>query len=182
MIDRSTEKGKQDYAIFLLASRMGLRRSDIAELNFESIDFRNNRIHLTQKKTGNELELPLIDAVRNALICYIDTKKNCQYNGRVFADIDPNYITNLIRKLMLNSGININGRRLGPHSLRSSLATSMVNDGVPYEIIRKILGHSDHDTVRKYAKLDIERLRKCALKVPAPSGHFQILLEGGAHS
>lgn len=58
-VDRTTIKGKQDYAIILLASRMGLRRSDIVGLTFETVDFTNNKIHIIQKKTEEELELPL---------------------------------------------------------------------------------------------------------------------------
>lgn len=178
LIDRSTVKGKQDYAIVLLASRMGLRRSDIAMLSHESIDFTNNRVRLLQKKTGEELELPLIPAVKEALIDFLDASGTKSIYGKVFPDISPEYITNFVRRLMLNSGIDINGRRLGPHSLRSSLATSMVNDGVSYEIIRRILGHSDYNTVRKYAKLDIEQLRQCALEVPAPTGIYKRRMEG----
>lgn len=182
MIIQSTTQGKKDYAIVLLASRMGLRRSDIADLDFDSVDFTYNKIHLLQKKTGEELELPLVPAVKNAIINYLTATGIDTRQGKVFPDITPNYITVLVRQLMLKSGININGRRLGPHSLRSSMATSMVNDGVSYEVIRRILGHNDHNTVRKYAKLDIERLRRCALKVPAPTGIYEQLMGEGDFS
>lgn len=177
-VDRTTIKGKQDYAIILLASRMGLRRSDIVGLTFETVDFVNNKIHIIQKKTEEELELPLINSVSDALLDFIGAS-NSSCVGRIFPDITPNYITVLVRQIMLHSEIDINGRRLGPHSLRSSLATSMVNDGVSYEIIRRILGHSDHTTVRKYAKLDIETLRQCALEIPVPTGIYKEILEGG---
>ena len=50
-----------DYAIILLASRMGLRRSDIVNLTFDAIDFKYDRLRLIQKKTGAELDLLLVE-------------------------------------------------------------------------------------------------------------------------
>ena len=75
--------------------------------------------------------------------------------------------------------IDTKGKHHGPHALRASLASSMVNENVPYEAIRGILGHKDPDAVKHYAKLDIEQLRKCAIPVPSPTGAFQAFLEGG---
>ena len=44
VIDLNTVKGKRDYAIILLAYRLGLRSSDIFALKFENVDFDNNKI------------------------------------------------------------------------------------------------------------------------------------------
>ena len=178
-VDRTTLKGKMDYAIILLASRLGLRRSDIAGLTFESLDFQNDRLHLIQKKTGAELDLLLVAPVKEALIEYLDANKLSVLTGSVFPSIKPIYITTLVKKQMKMAGIDTVGRRTGPHALRSSLATSMVNDDISYDVISHILGHQDHTTVRKYAKLDIERLRQCALEVPEPTGAYKTALEGG---
>ena len=178
-IDRTTPRGKMDYAIVLLASRMGLRRSDIVNLTFSSIDFKCDRLRMIQKKNGAELDLLLVAPVKEALIEYLNAYGISEMIGKVFPSIDPMYVSLLVTKQMKSSGIAINGRRKGPHALRSSLATSMVNDDISYETIRHILGHQDHDTVRKYAKLDIEKLRKCALEVPEPTGSYKRALEGG---
>jgi len=44
----------------LLATRLGLRSSDIAGLKCENIDFEQNMIHLIQSKTEQPLSLPLL--------------------------------------------------------------------------------------------------------------------------
>lgn len=54
----------------------------------------------------------------------------------------------------------------------------MVNDGASYETVRKILGHSDPDVIKHYAKTDIENLRLCSIEPPAPSGVFEDYLSG----
>ena len=54
----------------------------------------------------------------------------------------------------------------------------MVNDDVPYEAVRSILGHSGSQAVKHYAKLDIERLREYSIEIPEPTGKFKAFLEG----
>ena len=54
----------------------------------------------------------------------------------------------------------------------------MANTGEPYEQIRKVLGHRSPDAIKHYAKLDVERLRLCALEARAPSGFFEAFLNG----
>lgn len=78
--------------------------------------------------------------------------------------------------------IDISGKKHGPHTFRSSMASSMVNNDIPYDVIRSILGHAHPDAVKHYAKLDIERLRECAIEVPEPSGIFKDFLSRGLQS
>lgn len=66
-------------------------------------------------------------------------------------------------------------RKHGPHALRSSLASSMINNETPYETVRKILGHS---SIKHYAKIDVEKLRKYSLEPPTPTGEFLNFLYG----
>ena len=54
-VDRSTPRGKRDFAILLLAARYGLRASDIRGLRFENIRWREDRIVLRQSKTQRHL-------------------------------------------------------------------------------------------------------------------------------
>lgn len=89
-----------------------------------------------------------------------------------YEHITPSIIRHIVNDSLNGAGIDINGRKHGPHALRSSLASSMVNDGVSYDIVRRILGHSDPDVIKHYAKADIENLRLCSLEPPVPSGYF----------
>ena len=71
-----------------------------------------------------------------------------------------------------------NGRHLGPHALRSTFASELLAEKVPYDAIRVILGHTDPGSTRFYTKMSIEDLRTCALAVPPPSGLFAEYLKG----
>jgi integrase len=70
-VDRNHAVGKRDHAIILLAARLGLRASDIANLKFENILWEQSSIHLTQFKTRNKIILPLLSEVGNAIVDYL---------------------------------------------------------------------------------------------------------------
>jgi integrase/recombinase XerD len=70
-IEKSSPTGKRNYAIFLLASRLGLRASDIRSLQFQDLDWDQNVINLIQCKTQKKIELPLLNIIGEAIIDYI---------------------------------------------------------------------------------------------------------------
>ncbi|WP_443661671.1 tyrosine-type recombinase/integrase [Clostridium sp.] len=69
--DRNSLIGKRDYAIMYLASHTGLRAIDIANLKFKNIDWINDKINITQKKTGGYLSLPLESNTGSVIADYI---------------------------------------------------------------------------------------------------------------
>ena len=183
-IDRSTPVGKRDYAIVLLATRLGLRLEDIRALSFDELDINNDAIRLVQDKTFAELELPIVPELRTALLDYIQNVRP-DVDGAVFRVSYPPYsemsktgVDACFRRALRKSKIEIGNRGCGPRAFRSSLASSMVNDDVPYEAVRKALGHVDPNAIRHYARLDIERLRVYALPVPEATGAFADFLAG----
>lgn len=186
-VDKNSKVGIRDYAILLLASRCGIRCGDIALLKFENIDIAHNTIQLVQQKTEQPLMLPLLLDVKTALLDYINRIRPINDSAyiflRLFAPYKPmtsSAISLVTKRAFEKSGINIKGKKHGSHSLRSSLATSMVNDDVPYEVVRKVLGHANPDTIQHYAKVHIEKLREYALPVPSPNGSFAGMLAEGA--
>ena len=70
-IDRDNPCGKRDYAIILLITRLGLRGVDIRRLEFADFDWPGNRLFVTQAKTGDRVQLPLLKEVGWAVIDYI---------------------------------------------------------------------------------------------------------------
>lgn len=70
-IDRGNPKGKRDYAIILSAARLGLRSSDILNLKFENIFWKECMIRLCQVKTRRAIELPLSEEIGSAIIDYL---------------------------------------------------------------------------------------------------------------
>lgn len=186
-IDRSSKTGIRDYAMLLLATRLGMRSGDITRMTFNEIDFEGNSIRLVQEKTLHPLELPLLPEIKDAILdyiknvrptvtaeCHIFLRQNAPYQG-----ITTSVLRFAATKYFRKAGIDISSKRHGVHTFRSSLASSMVNDQVPYDVVRKVLGHKDPDAIKHYARVDIERLREYATAVPEPFGMFEAFLNGG---
>lgn len=182
---RSRSIGKRDYAMLLLATRLGLRPSDIALMTIDKLDFQTGTIRLIQKKTGAPLELPMLPSIRNALLDYIQNTRGDSVSPYVFLSQQPPYphvsttvVSDCVRRSILAAGIDPKNRGVCARAMRSSLASSMVNDGIPYEVVRKTLGHRDKEAIRHYAKIDVEQLKLYTLEPPAATGHFADVLSG----
>ena len=186
VIDRSTNIGKRDYAMLLMATRLGMRSCDIVSLTLDDLTYVNDKLFFSQQKTGQNHELPLLPEIKDALEDYISNGRPYTKDRLVFIRQQAPYqgiTTSVLRfettKYFHAAGINIEGKKHGPHVFRSSMASSMVNSEIPYEAVSKILGHTDPNAIKHYAKMDIEMLRQCALEVPEPSGKFKEFLQGG---
>ncbi|HEC44468.1 MAG TPA: integrase [Bacteroides sp.] len=172
-VDRGSPRGKRDYAILLLATKLGLRASDICELKFENINWERNVITINQKKTGKALELPLLPEIGNAIIAYLKHGRPVSKESRYFLQkvspynrIHTTDLGNMIRKYITLAGINCSNRRHGPHALRHSFAGALLKAKAPLPVISEALGHKSMTSSMSYLRIDINSLRKCALEVP----------------
>ena len=184
-MDQSTPIGKRDYAILTMASRLGLRASDICNLSFKDIHYKTETIEITQVKTGTLLVLPLLPEIKTALDSYLLERKTLngsQYiflrNPAPFLPLSRSAIWSITTKYFNSAGVDTTAKKHGPHSLRSSFASSLIRENVPYSVVQEILGHEDPNSTKHYARIDIEHLRIYALEVPAPAGAFAQYLDG----
>lgn len=171
-IDRDDPKGKRDYAILLIAIRLGLRIGDIRSLKKSSIDWNRKTINLKMSKTGQPIELPLLKDIGWAIIDYLQngrpaTNSEClfvRHKAPFNAFGGRNAFNKELHRYILKAGLNMPGdQRHGMHSLRSTLAGNMLEIKSPLPIISEALGHQSVNTTSIYLKIDIEGLRKCAL-------------------
>lgn len=172
-VDRTSALGKRDYAIILLASRLGLRSSDISRLTFSDLDWDANKIRIVQYKTQKPLALPLLSDVGNAIIDY------ARY-GRPKTDISNIFVTaykpygqissagmsSLVTNYIYKAGIQPKGRHTGSHSLRRSLATTLLENDIMLPVISECLGHCCSTSTMYYLGIDVKSLLKCSLEVP----------------
>jgi site-specific recombinase XerD len=178
-VNRTSGTGKRDYAILLLASRLGLRASDIAHLAFCNLDWDKNVIRLQQYKTGKAIELPLLVEVGEALISYLKYGRQQSEGSNVFLSAKAPYcpmtggaVSVVVRQIFEKSGIKINGRKQGAHCMRHSLAVRLLEEGTPLPVISESLGHTSSLSTGIYLKVNIAGLRKCALEVPSVQKRF----------
>jgi site-specific recombinase XerD len=178
-ISRSSAVGKRDYAMLLLATRLGLRASDIAGLQFSNIDWDKGNITIMMKKTQKSIELPLLVEVGHAIIEYLRNGRPISILQNVFLSSRAPYmgateaiVCAAIAQIICHSGIDTSNKHHGPHSLRHSLASTLLNNGTELPIISEVLGHKSTQSTMLYLKIDINSLQKCALPVPVVPKEF----------
>lgn len=179
VIDRGNPSGKRDYAMLLTVARLGIRISDLCKLKFENIDWINNKISFVQSKTHNPITLPLLKDVGWAMIDYIkngrpnvDAPNIFVTHVAPFKAFEPdNHHSRMIQKYMNLAHIS-GGKthKCDMHSLRHTLATTMLENHEEYHNISAILGHSSEDSSSVYLKTSTELLRGCALEIPEVAG------------
>lgn len=178
-VSRSSSVGKRNYAMVLLASRLGLRASDIANLQFSNIDWDKDMITLIMQKTGKTIELPLLADVGNAIIDYLQHGRPQSEMQNVFLSCRAPYVAATkamvcaaINTVICKSGIDVSAKHHGPHSLRHSLASTMLENGTMMPVISESLGHRNTETTLTYLRIDIKSLMQCAIPVPPVPDEF----------
>lgn len=175
-IDRGNPKGKRDYAIILIAARLGLRAQDICNLSFDNLKWERNTIELFQEKTKKPIFLPLLENVGLAIIDYIKyARPEFESTKAIFLRLTPPIgklqaptLHSIVTQHMRAAGIKIqDGKKHGPHALRHSLASALLEENTPLPIISEVLGHTNTESTSVYLKIDVKQLRTCALK-PLP--------------
>ena len=179
VVDRSSPLGKRDYAIILLASRLGLRASDIVSLTFANLDWDNSQIILSQQKTKKEITLPLLSEVGNAIIDYIrngrpqaNLKTVFLTAGHPYRKMSPSRASIRLSEYINKAGISTRGRHKGCHSLRHSLAMSLLQSGASLLVIKECLGHESSESTMCYLAVNIPSLLDCSLDVPPVEERF----------
>lgn len=170
-IDRGSPKGRRDYAIILIACRLGLRCTDIKNLCFENFNWTEKKICFTQSKTGQPMELPLVPDVGWAVIDYLRYGRPKVDSSRIFVRhmapflpfAEGDHLDQLIRTYMVKAHIPMRGKHRGMHSLRHTMASVLLEKDTPLPVISDIIGHLDTNSTAVYLKVDMERLAECPL-------------------
>ena len=170
-IDRGSPKGRRDYAIILIACRLGLRCTDIKNLCFENFNWTEKKICFTQSKTGQPMELPLVPDVGWAVIAYLRYGRPKVDSSRIFVRhmapflpfAEGDHLDQLIRTYMVKAHIPMRGKHRGMHSLRHTMASVLLEKDTPLPVISDIIGHLDTNSTAVYLKVDMERLAECPL-------------------
>jgi len=169
-----TPVGLRDYAILMLLATYGLRAGEVAQLRLDDIDWRAEKLHVRQTKTGNELFLPLVPAVGNALLNYLRRGRPQTELREVFlharAPLGPfrggSSLHGVVAHRLKEAGIQVEGRH-GPHAFRFARAVSLLRGTVPVKIIGDLLGHRSAESTEVYLRLATDDLRAVSIDLPA---------------
>jgi len=158
----------RDYAVLLLLTVYGMRRSEVAALKLQDIDWKNEKIYLRRAKRSKPQVFPLSQTVGEAILRYLKLvrPRHCKLKELFIIRRSPytalaatNIYAIVNRRL---KPLNLPIKHHGPHALRHACATHLINEGFTLKQISDHLGHQELETTRIYAKVDLVSLRKVA--------------------
>ncbi|MCP4605222.1 MAG: tyrosine-type recombinase/integrase [Proteobacteria bacterium] len=161
--DLTIPMGLRDRAVILLLARLGLRASDVAELRFADIDWKDGSI-LVKGKSRREARLPLPQDVGDAMLAYIEHRPSIQNEHIFLCCVAPfrglrrSSVSQIVRRNMRRAGVTASSH--GSHILRHTAATEMLRHGVSLYDIGSVLRHRSTDMSAYYAKVDMELLKQ----------------------
>jgi len=172
-IDRTTAKGRRDYALLLMMSVYGLGAGEVIRISLEDIDWQAGTIRIKRPKTGATFHLPLLAAVARALIDYIKRGRPTFTSARhLFVTMRVPFkqlaCSTTVRWILHAAAhrAGVTAEFLGTHALRHTHACRQLEFGTPPKIIGDILGHRDPESTSAYLRVVSDRLRELSLPVP----------------
>ena|ERR1035441_1009708 len=168
--DQTRTTGRRDFAILLMLARCGLRRSEVAALRLEDIDWRSGRITIRGKRHRIDV-LPLAADVGEALAGYLTSGRPRGSCRAVFMTakapvrgVSGRTIERIVENACLRAGV----APFGPHRLRHFVGTGVLESGGSLAEAGQLLRHSRPATTSIYTSISVRALRPLAR--PWPEG------------
>lgn len=174
--DRSTPRGRRDYAVLLLLARLGMRASEVVSLELDDLRWRTGELVVRGK--GSRVDhLPLLADVGWALAEYLRHDRGSTMSRRIFLRLIPPRIAltgpcaidHIVRLALSRAGVSPRPRHVA-HLFRHSLATRMIRHGASIPEIAEVLRHRAQSSTMLYAKVSLEALRSVAQPWPMLGG------------
>ena len=155
----------RDCAILEVLYASGARVSELCGLDLDEIDYQRNTI-LVLGKGNKERTIPLGNPAMKALNNWIKNARSEMANSAsgeaVFLGVRGKRIDQrTVRTVVYEALEALEGaQRLGPHALRHSAATHLLEGGADLRTVQEILGHAAPATTQIYTHVSTERLQK----------------------
>jgi integrase/recombinase XerC len=154
----------RDRAILEVFYSTGIRVSELVGFNWSDVDFQLGIIRVVGKGSKERI-VPIGELALQTLRDYgQEVRKKwhlpCTGENPVFlnnrgARITTRSVARIVEKHLQEAGIAV---RMGPHGLRHSFATHLLNGGADLRVIQELLGHASLSTTQRYTHLNLDQL------------------------
>jgi len=150
----------RDRAILELLYSSGLRVGELAGLNVGDINVREALVK-ARGKGKKERIVPIgskaLDAIKTYLVerIFLKSKEEAVFLNRLGTRLTDRGVRRIVVKYA--RAIAVNGS-IGPHTLRHSFASHLLQGGADLRVIQELLGHASLSTTQKYTHLDVAHL------------------------
>lgn len=165
-IDLSQRFGHRNKAIIEVMYGCGLRVSELISLKISNI-YKDDEFLRVIGKGNKERLIPISQSTLKTLFLYIDGDRkhqtvNAKCSDTIFINKRGNGLTRqmiflIIKNLADKAGIKKN---IGPHTIRHSFATHLLEGGADLRAVQQMLGHSSISTTEIYTHVSDQYLRE----------------------
>jgi integrase/recombinase XerD len=146
-------------AWFYLLAHAGLRRGELLNLRLTDCDLAGRRLRVQAGKGDRDRVLPMTDRLVTVLANYLTVREPATTDHLLINRGAP------VGRFLLTGRLKQWGQQadiadLSPHRLRHTLATLLVNQGMPIISLQKFLGHQDINKTLIYARVYDETVRR----------------------
>ena len=152
---QSTRRGERDDLLdrtwFYLLSEAGLRISELCDLRLGNVDLAARRLVVRQAKNNRDRTLPLSPTLLAALTAYLPVRGEAQTDHLLIhrqRAVQEGLIRYRLRRYGQQAQVEVS-----PHRLRHTLATRLLNEGMPITSLQRLLGHEKLETTLVYARV-----------------------------
>jgi integrase/recombinase XerC len=154
----------RDRAILEVFYSTGIRVSELVGLNWSDVDFQLGIMRVVGKGSKERI-VPVGEVALQSLRDYTrETREKwelpCTGENPVFLNnrgkrITTRSVARVVEKHLRETGITV---KMGPHGLRHSFATHLLNSGADLRVIQELLGHASLSTTQRYTHLNLDQL------------------------
>lgn len=157
-IKEACKDNLRDLALINFLYSTGCRISETISVNIKDIDFDKKQL-IVLGKGNKERIVYLTDTCCSVLKEYIDSRKDKE--EALFISYKRTRLTqsgarNALRRLEYKSGV----ENIHPHRFRRTLATNLLNKGMPIQDVSKLLGHANVKVTQQYYYHTDKRVEK----------------------
>lgn len=168
--DEPCPSRRRGYAIVRCLADLGLRSSEVVRLTLDDIDWKEGVVRLAAGKTRRSYVLPLSVTTGEAIVDYILHERPETTRREVFvrhvAPLGEPVGRRVVQKVLHAAYARLGWDHSRVHILRHTLASRLVNSGVPMKQVADVLRHRSIDTTAGYTRLDVARLSAVAMPWP----------------
>ncbi len=163
--DIDTVKGLRDRAIMELFYSTGMRLSELINLDIGSINTKDHLIKVVGKGNKDRL-IPFGKRAKFCIENYLKKRalalKSSFEGTPLFVNSKNQRVPKRTIQRRVSNYIKLvaEGKRLGPHILRHSFATHLMNKGADIRAVGDLLGHSNLSSTQIYTHVKPERMRE----------------------
>ena len=171
-VDASKPIGMRNRAILLCLTQLGLRAADVASLRVEDVDQASRILRFRRPKQRDHVVVPMTTPLARAINLYLRHGRPSGSSSSLFVlhrapkgrGVMSRGVCDVVVLHARRAGLA--DRIGGPHIIRHSVATALINQGASIKQIADLLGHRSIDTTAIYAKVDLNSLARVALPWP----------------